>query len=75
MEIKVYGKEGCMKCEYIKKELEGKGIMFSYIENIEKVIEKSREFGVRELPIILERGKIIGFTEMKNKIQNGGLYV
>ena len=38
--IKIFGKEGCSKCESLKKTLDNKGIKYEYIQDLKTLMTR-----------------------------------
>ncbi len=54
--IKVYGNVGCSKCILVKKMLDTKGYVYTYVQGAE-TMEVAQKTGMMELPILEHDGE------------------
>lgn len=69
--ILIIGKENCVKCDQVKKELTHNGVSFNYIKMEELTSEKQKEYRKMailkkqlEMPIVIKDGEIINYKEV-----------
>lgn len=55
--IKVFGKEGCNKCESLKKILDNKGIEYEYIQDLRTLMTVASKNRIMSAPVIEKDGK------------------
>lgn len=63
MDIKVFGAEWCSGCKALKKQLQEKGVSFSYVDvDTPEGMQESRNHAVRSLPTIIlgDEEKLVG---------------
>ncbi len=56
-EIILYTTETCSKCLLLKNILDSKNIKYTVIDDLDKVMEKSKELEIMELPILITIGE------------------
>ena len=62
--IEIYGMEGCVRCEIIKKKLNEKCIEYFYTTQREEVLKVANKFKTRELPICIVEGEHYSYVKM-----------
>ena len=62
MIIEVYG--DCPKCKIVSSKLEQKGIDFKKITNMDEVMKKADEIGIRQMPLSFIDGEYTNFADM-----------
>ncbi|MHD0316024.1 glutaredoxin family protein [Fusobacterium sp. THCT1E2] len=55
--IKVFGKEGCSKCESLKKTLDNKGIEYEYIQDLKILMTVASKNRIMSAPVIERDGE------------------
>lgn len=55
--IKVFGKEGCNKCESLKKTLDNRGIEYEYIQDLKALMTVASKNRIMSAPVIEKDGK------------------
>lgn len=55
--IKVSGKEGCSKCESLKKILDNQGIEYEYIEDLKTLMMVASKARIMSAPVVEKDGK------------------
>lgn len=54
--IKVYGKEGCSKCENLKGILNSKGIEYEYIQDLKTLMMVASKARIMSAPVVEKDG-------------------
>ncbi len=65
--IKVYGKEGCSKCEALKRILDDKKIQYEYIQDLKTLMTVASKARIMSAPVVEQDGKFYtmeSFTEV-----------
>ncbi|AVQ27983.1 MULTISPECIES: glutaredoxin family protein [Fusobacterium] len=55
--IKVFGKEGCSKCESLKRTLDNKGIEYEYIQDLKTLMTVASKNRIMSAPVIEKDGE------------------
>ena len=55
--IKVYGKEGCSKCESLKKTLDSRGIEYEYIQDMKTLMMVASKARIMSAPVVEKDGQ------------------
>ena len=63
VDIKLYSNK-CPKCKILHNKLRDNMIGFKLIENIDEVLKKANELGVREMPLTTVNGEYKTYLEM-----------
>jgi len=58
---------GCPNCEILKKKLADKNVDFTLVENKDEVIKVAEEFGITNVPFMVE---VYNFSESIDYINN-----
>ena len=73
MGIVVYG-NGCPKCNILIKKLDEKGIIYSKVDDMEKIIKVGKENNISSMPITIWNDEVLDFKsaiETTKKITRG----
>lgn len=54
--IKVYGKQGCTKCESLKNILNNKGMEYEYIEDLKTLMMVASKARIMSAPVVEKDG-------------------
>lgn len=54
--IKVYGKQGCAKCESLKNILNNKGMEYEYIEDLKTLMMVASKARIMSAPVVEKDG-------------------
>lgn len=54
--IKVYGKEGCSKCESLKEILNNKGVEYEYIQDLKTLMMVASKARIMSAPVVEKDG-------------------
>lgn len=55
--IKVFGKEGCSKCDSLKKTLDNRGIEYEYIQDLKTLMTVASKNRIMSASVIEKDGK------------------
>ena len=55
--VKVFGKEGCSKCESLKKILDNQGIEYEYIQDLKTLMTVASKARIMSAPVVEKDGK------------------
>lgn len=55
--IKIFGKDGCSKCESMKKILDDKGMEYEYTNNLKTLMTVASKARIMSAPVIEKEGK------------------
>lgn len=56
--IKVYGKEGCSKCENLKGILNNKGVEYEYIQDLKTLMMVASKARIMSAPVVEKDGNL-----------------
>lgn len=65
--MKVYSTD-CPRCKILIKKLQQANKQFELIEDEEEVLKVASEFGIEEVPFVVEDGQLYRFGEMIKRI-------
>lgn len=54
--IKIFGKEGCSKCESLKQILNGRGISYEYVEDLKTLMIVASKARIMSAPVVEKDG-------------------
>ena len=65
--MKVYS-TNCPRCRVLLKKLQAANKEFELIEDEDEVLRVAREYGIEEVPFVVEDGQLYRFNEMIKRI-------
>lgn len=58
----------CSRCKVLLKKLQMKGVEFELVEDEEEVMRVAAEYGIQEVPFVIDNGELLTFSEVIKRI-------